>query len=462
MLAGRATWTFFGSCSSTTTIFGPHADSSAETPIHSRRYTKVVMLRRTFVAMLPILPAAAAQNPVLVPPYINLGDDPTRYAVIFHTQPSAATFTVRSGGREYPVSTVVIENPPHQVHAASIPPGDYEILLNGASIFRSSVRARPTVRHRFVILGDPGQNTAQQRGLAEYAKSLDPDFLFFGGDMVYEHGRTTDYLQKFFPIYDGLLRQRLWVAIPGNHDTDESNFSSHPDGYAFFHNWQQPSNGPVLATTPTLKGNPKYRDAFLKAAGSKFPRALNFSFNYANAHWTIIDTNKYNNMRDPKLREWIEADLTAARGYRWRFVGMHHPAFNSARKHAEQQHPRWLADLFEKHEVDVVFSGHVHNYQRSYPLRFLNPSAGSGLIVRGNVLPDKEGRNGVIYVISGSGGAALHNSDQEGKPKTWQPFTAAFHSRVHSLSVVDIDAGKLTFRQLTVSGRQLDSFTIQK
>jgi len=95
-------------------------------------------------------------------------------------------------------------------------------------------------------------------------------------------------------------------------------------------------------------------------------------------------------------------------------------------------------------------------------LRFLNPRAGSGLTVRGNILPDKEGRNGIIYIVSGSGGAALHNGDQESKPKTWQPFTAAFHSRMHSVSVVDIDAGRMTFRQLTVSGRELDSFTIQK
>jgi len=420
------------------------------------------MLRRSFFAMLPILPAAAGQNPMLVPPYVNLGSDPARYALVFHTYPSTAIFTVRSFGREYPVSTVSIENPPHQVHTASIPPGDYEILLNGASIFRSTVRARPSLRHRFIMLGDPGQSTAGQRGLAEFAKSLDPDFILFGGDMVYEYGRSIDYQKKFFPIYDGVLRQRLWVGVPGNHDTDESNFSSHPDAYAYFHYWQQPMNGPVLKTTPSLQGEPKNRDAFLKAAGAKFPRALNYSFHYANAHWTIIDTNKYNDMRDPKLREWIEADLTAAQAFRWRFVGMHHPAFNSARKHAEQQHPRWLVDLFEKHNVDVVFSGHVHNYQRSYPLRFLNPRAGSGLTVRGNILPDKEGRNGIIYIVSGSGGAALHNGDQESKPKTWQSFTAAFHSRMHSVSVVDIDAGKMTIRQLTVSGRELDSFTIQK
>ena len=35
-----------------------------------------------------------------------------------------------------------------------------------------------------------------------------------------------------------------------------------------------------------------------------------------------------------------------------------------------------MADLFEKYKVSVVFSGHVHNYQRSLPLTFVPAPGG--------------------------------------------------------------------------------------
>jgi 3',5'-cyclic AMP phosphodiesterase CpdA len=196
------------------------------------------------------------------------------------------------------------------------------------------------------------------------------------------------------------------------------------------------------------------RDAFLQSMGKRFPRALNYSFDYGNTHWTILDSNRYGNMRDPKLQEWLRNDLAAARRKDWRFVGIHHPPFNSAKKHAEQQHTRWLAGLFQEHNVDLVFSGHTHNYQRTHPLRFLNPRGEDGLRVRGNILPDTQGRNGVIYVVSGAGGAGLH---REFNP---QPYTAKTEGEVHSLSVVDIEDQRLTFRQVAANGREIDRFTI--
>ena len=36
-----------------------------------------------------------------------------------------------------------------------------------------------------------------------------------------------------------------------------------------------------------------------------------------------------------------------------------------------EQQMRLLAGLFESGRVDIVFGGHVHNYQRSFPLRFV-------------------------------------------------------------------------------------------
>ena len=161
----------------------------------------------------------------------------------------------------------------------------------------------------------------------------------------------------------------------------------------------------------------------------------NFSFDYGNAHWTVLDSNPYVDWTDRELKEWVASDLAAAKGATWRFVGFHHPGFNSAKEHFEQQHMRLLAPVFEAGKVDVVFNGHVHNYQRSYPLRFVPDKQGTLLVggrdgktVRGRVVNGRwtldksfDGRtdttpDGVIYVVTGAGGQHLYNPEQQDDP----------------------------------------------
>ncbi len=201
----------------------------------------------------------------------------------------------------------------------------------------------------------------------------------------------------------------------------------------------------------------------------------NFSFDYANAHWTVLDSNPYVNWREPELRAWVEHDLDSARGATWRFVAFHHPGLQSAKEHFEQQQMRVLAEVFEKGGVDVVFSGHVHNYQRSFPLRFVPGRDAAGKPIRDKSLVggkwtlDKsfDGRGnthplGIIYLVTGAGGQHLYNPEQQDDPTSWQPFTDKFVSKVNSLTVVNVKGPSLTVRQVTADGQELDRFTVEK
>jgi hypothetical protein len=69
---------------------------------------------------------------------------------------------------------------------------------------------------------------------------------------------------------------------------------------------------------------------------------------------------------------------------------------------------------------------------------------------------------GVIYIVTGGGGAELYNPEMQKKPETWQPFTNKFISEVHSFTVVDIDGKKFQARQLSDTGAVVDSFEIKK
>jgi acid phosphatase type 7 len=130
---------------------------------------------------------------------------------------------------------------------------------------------------------------------------------------------------------------------------------------------------------------------------------------------------------------------------------------------------RRMAEVFEAGGVDVVFNGHVHNYQRSYPLRFVPAKDGEGERVAGQWTLDKsfDGRantrpRGVIYLVTGAGGAGLYNPEQTDDPASWQEFTYKFLAKVHSLTVADVNGSTLTVRQVSAGGEEIDRFIVTK
>ena len=132
---------------------------------------------------------------------------------------------------------------------------------------------------------------------------------------------------------------------------------------------------------------------------------------------------------------------------------------------------RLLSDVFEAGGVDVVIEGNVHNYQRTFPMTFKAkpPAATPILAVDGQWTLDKNfdgAKNtqphGVIYLITGAGGAGLYDTDQNDDASTWLEFTAKFNSKVHSLTVADVEGRTARFRQVSAAGDVIDSFVISK
>jgi acid phosphatase type 7 len=56
----------------------------------------------------------------------------------------------------------------------------------------------------------------------------------------------------------------------------------------------------------------------------------------------------------------------------------------------------------------------------------------------------------------------LYAKGQDGKPSSWQPFTARFVSKVHSLTHVTVEGRRLRVRQIDDMGREVDAFEIRK
>lgn len=448
----------------------------------------------------------------LVEPYLQLGDgskeaSSDRLALLWLAVDRDARWSVEertaagSPWRELAAPTVrriALEGPPAfrlgRAVLEGLTPGgefDYRVRRDGQPVFEARARARKPAGtpHRFVAFGDCGANTPEQRAVAYQTWLAEPDFVLITGDIAYTQGRVSEYLKKFFPAYNRsspsastgapLMRSTLFIAAPGNHDLLLRDLKVAPDGLAYFFFWDQPLNGPLLEPQPNsrsgLQGSQAQQRAFLDAAGAAYPRMANFSFDYGDAHWTVLDANTYTDMTGSALRDWLEQDLASAKNAAWRFVTFHQPPFSSSKAHREDQRTRALVDIFEKGKVDLVFCGHVHNYQRTFPLHFVAEKGARGEIiessgrVNGRWKLDRsyDGRvrttpDGIIYIVTGAGGARLYNTEQNDDSSSWQEYTARFVSNVHSLTIVDLDVDKLVIRQVSHQGKELDRFVVTK
>ncbi len=467
------------------------------------------------VANVPSLPAPRVATPegvFLVKPYVQLGNAPAlssseRLEILWHTRDADTQWSLQSrsanGGawrQSDPPTLRRIAAPgitPHRVWRVALEgltpgaPFDYRIFKDGKEVFAARGRARKSAGqpYRFVVFGDCAAGTRAQKAVAYQVHRADPDFVFLAGDIVYDRGRISEYRRHYFPIYNAetaspqsgapLLRSTLFLAAPGNHDVLASNLRRYPDGMAYFLYWSQPLNGPLSTISapgaPRLSGPSAHQQAFQNAAQRAYPRMANFSFRYGNAAWIVLDANYYTEWTGGTLRVWLEQELMRTQDAAWRFVAFHEPPFSSSKKHFDYQKMRVLAPVFEKQNVDMVFAGHVHNYQRTYPMRFtpIKNSNGRWEDSRGRVAGtwtlDKafDGRtqtrpDGVLYLISGAGGASLYNRSQESDRTSWQPYTHTFLSGTYSFTVVDVNGKTLTVRQLSDAGKELDRFTVTK
>jgi hypothetical protein len=265
------------------------------------------------------------------------------------------------------------------------------------------------------------------------------------------------------------------VAAVGNHDIDTpkprqiNQWGRYPDLLGFFCYWAQPRNGPVLPKQPPVYGKKKW-SKLSAIVGADFTTRTNFSFDYGDAHWLILDGNKYVDWGEPQLKQWVEQDLKRARTP-WKFVVVHQPGFSNDPRYYIDQHMRVLSETFEENGVTLVFSGHCHYYHASKPLRFKMSAEQSPIPdletwqVAGEIEVDEnfDGKRstvpqGVIYVVTGSGGKLI-DQPMVPSPTAWTHKQVA---HVCSVTVLDVSAAQLTVRQVSEDGSEVDRFVISK
>jgi 3',5'-cyclic AMP phosphodiesterase CpdA len=160
-----------------------------------------------------------------------------------------------------------------------------------------------------------------------------------------------------------------------------------------------------------------------------------FAFTYSNVRFIGLDTNVSFYPESEQYR-WFETELKsdACRQATWRVVYFHHPPFTVSRYRDDLEVIRYLVPLFETGEVDLVFSGHAHAYERYF-------------------------QNGIHYLVTGGGGTQLVSLPSDTEPPLRLVGESLLHHCVVDVSVPD---QSLTLSVLENDGTAFDGLTLFK
>jgi predicted phosphodiesterase len=295
----------------------------------------------------------------------------------------------------------------HVVTLSCLDPGStyyYRVIEPGESLEMGSFRTAPVgedSRFAFAVVGDSGKGGKSQLAVAELLERLEPDLILHTGDVVYPRGEERHYDRSFFVPYRRLIKEVPIFPTLGNHDVERGN------GAAYLKNFHLPHNNP--------QGAQRY-----------------YSFDWGNAHFVALNSELYHEDDSDSPEEqkaWLERDLRETR-QPWKFVFLHRGLYSSSNHGGDEEIREDLEPVFVRYKVDMVFSGHDHDYERTVPMK------------------------GVIYVVTGGGGKDLYRAHRS----KW----TAFSKEVHHAVLVHIDGERLSLEAIEPEGAVVDRLALNR
>jgi predicted phosphodiesterase len=250
---------------------------------------------------------------------------------------------------------------------------------------------RPPPDVHLAVAGDTGDSGRQLDGTAGSVERIgrdEPfDALVLLGDNVYPSGQVDRLDETVFEPFAGVLDQGAdLLAILGNHDVISSDGSDQMEALGMPGRWWSREFGDEVL----LVG---------------------------------LDSN---DLDDRQLR-FLDEEL-AASDATWKIVALHHPPYSAGYQGSVEELRDTVVPILERHGVQLVLSGHDHDYQRSELL------------------------DGVTYVVTGAGSGTRRTGEQD--------FTAVSFSWPHFLDLA-ITGDRLVGRAVGADGTVADEFVLR-
>lgn len=212
---------------------------------------------------------------------------------------------------------------------------------------------------KFVVYGDSRSNHYAHQRIVDVILSFSPRAVFHTGDLV-EDGEEASQWERFNSITSRLRAAAEFYPALGNHE----------------------------------KGARLYFDNFSLPGNERW-----YSVSYPGLLFIILDSG-VNLEPGSEQYLWLEKELKTANPSKFKVAVFHNPPFSTGPHGGEERLRNSIVPLFEKYGVDIVFTGHDHDYERSF-------------------------YNGIYYIVTGGGGAPMRR--QDGDSQYSEKFLCALH-----------------------------------
>lgn len=252
-----------------------------------------------------------------------------------------------------------------------------------------------------------GSQFAEWGRLTSLLKNEDYDFTIHTGDITDNNDNTVE--MDMFYENSGDIMQKPFIPVVGNHDQKSTTYAK------------------------------LFKEYFGNVPGSEapspIPEGTTASFDYANAHFVILNTES--DLETQK--QWLDEELSKT-NKKWKIVAMHRSPYGAM----GINDTIIFAPIFDKYHVDLVIHGHDHLYLRSAPL--YNGKKTSG---------------GTVYLESGSSGSKQENGIVK---QTYDEICISPKSPTYSKITVSDNAISVKAECIDDSGKLkcIDKFDISK
>jgi len=325
----------------------------------------------------PYLQQVTDNSAIVVWTTRNLGSAQVRYSA------GGTPTSVNATARLFPASDTGLASDFYQYEAhigglSAATRYTYDVFMGGADATpgQDSLTTAPgtgTGSIRFIAFGDSGIGSTSQSQLAARIAADTFDFAVHTGDVAYGSSAGvggpsyTQYDNWLFGVYSQWMGSRPFYPSIGNHDDEINHASAYRDVFVL----------PELGASSTYPDNAERY----------------YSFDYGPVHFVALDTEYA--LLDPGRQQaqlaWLDADLGATT-QPWRVVYFHRSPYSSGAEHGSMLDVRQaFSPILERRGVQLVLSGHDHDYERSLPWR--------QFVATGSA---------ITYVVTGGGGAPLY------------------------------------------------------
>jgi hypothetical protein len=171
-----------------------------------------------------------------------------------------------------------------------------------------------------------------------------------------------------------------------------------------------------------------------------------YSFDWGDVHFTVLNDSPLDmSVIAGAERDFLDSDLAATQKL-FKVVVHHKPVYTSyegsgiaGHMHEAGLETNWVP-LYEQHGVDVVFNGHVHGFERTWPLK--------------GGMPVADGQGPVYFVFGGAGATQV--------PLTAKPFIATQAMNTYGYQLLDVNGRTLKITAKSIDGSVLDTYSITK